>query len=183
MSDPNIPCKYVTTPPRISSWTFLLTARSLMSSLSSIASFVRFVKVATTRSWISITVYFQCKLLVSFTLKLVFISKNQLGLFRMLLELEFWPRSESFTRLSFSPSPGSVRSSSSSSMVMELFMFNEEETVDELRQKQSELLMSIVEEATDKLFALVGEEFKSRLWELAATCLELDWSSADISRR
>ena len=53
-------------------------------------------------------------------------------------------------------------------------MFNEEETVDELRPKQSELLMSIVEEATDKLFALVGEEFKSRLWELAATCLELD---------
>ena len=68
-------------------------------------------------------------------------------------------------------------------MVMELFMFNEEETVDELRPKQSELLMSIVEEATDKLFALVGEEFKSRLWELAATCLELDWFSADISRR
>ena len=53
-------------------------------------------------------------------------------------------------------------------------MFNEEETVDELRPKQSELLMSIVEEATDKLFALVGEEFKSRLWELAFTCLELD---------
>ena len=92
----------------------------------------------------------------------------------MLLELEFWPRSESFTRLSFSPSPGSVRSSSSSSMVMELFMFNEEETVDELRPKQSELLMSIVEEATDKLFALVGEEFNSRLCELAFTCLELD---------
>ena len=52
-------------------------------------------------------------------------------------------------------------------------MFNEEETVDELRPKQSELLMSIVEEATDKLFAM-GEEFKSRLWKLAATFLELD---------
>ena len=62
-------------------------------------------------------------------------------------------------------------------------MFNVEETVEELWPKSCELFISMVEEATDKLLALVGELFKPRPWEFTVTSLPLDCSSAIKSRR